>query len=178
MKELGRYSSLAKSICEDGKAQKAIEKIIQVKPNKYMFYSGVFVSIASTIILETIKLSLKIENISYILLHCLLICLSFVATIILAYIADIAEKVNVSAAKEYCRILFNDSLLDEKQNEFENSLKDAFNICDDMDNKKLCKALKRVYCFRKICFIIMPICIVIILIFAILNNFIPNSFIL
>lgn len=103
-------------------------------------------------------------------MHFLLIILSFLATIILAYIANLAQKINVTIAQEYCRLQFDVAKAIDKKNEFENSLKNSFGISNDPNNDVLSRKLKTTYILRAICFVIAPICVILIIIMSILNN--------
>lgn len=55
------------------------------------------------------------DNSAYIALHFILIALSFIATIILAYIADLAQKTDVSLTKEYSRLTFDTNAAEDKK---------------------------------------------------------------
>ncbi len=171
MKKNSKYNELAQSIIPKGSlAQKAISTLISVKSSMYLFFSGVFVSIAGNVALNSINISYIIENWVYIILHFLLIILSFLATIILAYIANLAQKINVTIAQEYCRLQFDVAKAIDKKNEFENSLKNSFGISNDPNNDVLSRKLKTTYILRAICFVIAPICVILIIIMSILNN--------
>lgn len=178
MKIDNKYRKLIESITFGDKyANKAIYLLIKLNPNKYMFYSGIYVSIASSVLINSINLVHSLDNILYIIMHYLLIVLSFIATLILAYLADIASKIDVSAANEFCRLDFDITLANNKKNQFENSLKNIFNILGDINNQKLIKQFKKVFLLRLICLICVPVCLFIIIILIYINNTSGGAFI-
>lgn len=177
MKKRIKYKRLASKIVNCKIAKKAIVILILADSNMYLFFSGVFVSIAGSVVLESINLEYIFENRVYIILHFILIALSLVATLILAYIADLTQKIDISIAKEYSRLTFNTNAAEDKKNQFENSLKDAYNISEDVDNKHLSRALCFTYAIRAICFVIAPICVALIVALAIINHCIGGVFI-
>ena len=172
-----KYSELAAKIVNCKIAQRAIIMLITASSNMYLFLSGVFVSIAGSIALESINLKYIYENRVYIALHFFLIVLSFISTLILAHIANLMQRIDISNAKEYCRLTFNSNAADDKKNEFENSLKEAYNISEDIENKHLSRALVWTFILRAICFTISIICIALIIVLTIINHHLGGVFI-
>lgn len=172
-----RYADLATKIVSCKIAQKAIIILVTAPSNMYLFFSGVFVSIAGSVALQSIDLRYIFENRVYIALHFILIVLSFIATLILAYLANLMQKIDISAANEYCRLTFNTNAANDKKNQFENALKDAYNITDDIENKQLSRALGWTYILRVICFALSIICIALIVALVITNHFLGGVFI-
>lgn len=172
-----KYLSLASKIVKSKIAQKAIVILISAQSNMYLFFSGVFVSVSGSVALESINLNYVCANRTYIFLHFCLITLSFIATIILAYLADLTQKIDISIAKEYGRLTFNTSVSEDKKNQFENSLKDAYNISEDIDNTNLSRALCFTYLIRVVCFAITPVCVALIVTMTIINHCLEGVFI-
>ncbi len=167
---------LATKISDCKISQKAIVILISAHPNMYLFFSGVFVSIAGSVALESISLNYSPDNSVYIALHFILIALSFIATIILAHIADLAQKTDASLAKEYSRLTFDTNAAEDKKNQFENSLKEAYNISEDMNNKRLTFALGRTYILRLMCFVVSIICVALIIAMTLVNQCLGGVF--
>ena len=166
-----KFRSLASIIVAESRmAQDAICMLVSINSSAYLFFSGVFVAISGDMALRSIDLTYTRENLAYIVLHFVLVALSLTATLILMHVADLSQKIDKSIALEHGRLIFDASKASDKKNEFENSLKEAFNISDDEHNAKLSHVLKRTYILRGICIAIAPTCLLLIAALTILKN--------
>ncbi len=163
MKKNNKYVELASQLVQNKIAQKTIVFLIASNANTYLFFSGVFVSISVTIALDSINIQYELNNICYLVVHFSLMILSFLATLLLANIANILQKVDITIADEYCRLKFDQQKAQNKKNEFENILKDAFRIQNDLNNEELTKQLLVTYLKKGCVTFFMVLCILLLI---------------